>query len=57
MQRPLPREAFDDPATYAGTRLPVEFASTLIPDAYTSPGYHELETAARVRPLVGLRRQ
>jgi phenylpropionate dioxygenase-like ring-hydroxylating dioxygenase large terminal subunit len=43
MQRPLPREAFGDPATYAGTRLPVDLASTLIPDAYTSDEYHALE--------------
>ena len=43
MKRPLPREAFLREDTYAKTRLPVEFASTLIPDAYTSPEFHELE--------------
>ena len=43
MQRPLPREAFLREDTYATSRLPVEFASTLIPDAYTSPEFHELE--------------
>jgi len=41
--RPLAREAFADPATYVHTRLPVNLASTLIPDAYTSPEYYELE--------------
>jgi choline monooxygenase len=41
--RPLAREAFSEPATYAGTRLPVDLASTLIPDAYTSADYYELE--------------
>jgi phenylpropionate dioxygenase-like ring-hydroxylating dioxygenase large terminal subunit len=41
--RPLGREAFRRPETYAETRLPVELASTLIPDAYTSPEYYELE--------------
>ncbi|HKJ56460.1 MAG TPA: aromatic ring-hydroxylating dioxygenase subunit alpha [Nitriliruptoraceae bacterium] len=29
--------------TYAATRLPVEQASTLIPDAYRSPAFHDLE--------------
>ena len=43
MTRPLPREAFLREDTYAKTRLPVDFASTLIPDAYTSPDFHELE--------------
>ena len=41
--RPLPRAAFSEPETYAETRLPVELATTLIPDAYTSPEYHALE--------------
>ncbi len=41
--RPLPRDAFLDPATYAATRLPVDFASTIIPDAYTSEAFFELE--------------
>ncbi len=41
--RPLARDAFLRPETYADTRLPVDLASTLIPDAYTSPDYYELE--------------
>ena len=41
--RPLAREAFSLPGTYAETRLPVDLASTLIPDAYTSAEYFELE--------------
>ena len=41
--RPVPVEAFTDPATYAATRLPVNQASTLIPDAYTSEEFHVLE--------------
>jgi len=41
--RPLPAEAFLQEETYARTRLPVELASTLIPDAYTSPEFFELE--------------
>jgi choline monooxygenase len=41
--RPLAREAFSEPGTYAATRLPVDLASTLIPDAYTSEAYYELE--------------
>ena len=43
MRRPLPAEAFSVEATYAKTRLPVELASTLIPDAYTEQSYFELE--------------
>ena len=43
MMRPLPREAFLQEDTYAKTRLPVDFAWTLIPDAYTSPDFHEVE--------------
>lgn len=43
MARPLPREAFLEPETYAKTRLPVDFAWTLIPDAYTSAEFHALE--------------
>jgi choline monooxygenase len=42
-QRPLGRQAFDLPETYAGTRLPVDLATTLIPDAYTSAEFYELE--------------
>jgi choline monooxygenase len=41
--RPLPREAFLAEETYRQTRLPVSLATTLIPDAYTSPEFHELE--------------
>jgi choline monooxygenase len=41
--RPIPAEAFIEPATYAATRLPVNEASTLIPDAYTSDEFHALE--------------
>jgi choline monooxygenase len=41
--RPLPRAAFSEPETYAATRLPVDLASTLIPDAYTSEDYYALE--------------
>ncbi len=43
MQRPLPRESFLDPETYARTRLPVDHATSLIPDAYTSEDFHTLE--------------
>ena len=42
-RRPLPREAFLEEETYGRTRLPVSLATTLIPDAYTSPEFHELE--------------
>src|SRR4051794_4293060 len=41
--RPLPASAFTDAATYAATRLPVNAASTLIPDAYVSGEFYELE--------------
>jgi choline monooxygenase len=41
--RPLSRDQFTDACTYRQTRLPVEQASTLIPDAYTSPEFHALE--------------
>jgi choline monooxygenase len=41
--RPLPVEAFTREETYRATRLPVDYASTLIPDAYTTPEFHELE--------------
>jgi choline monooxygenase len=41
--RPLPVEAFTDEATYRETRLPVDSAATLIPDAYTSAGFFALE--------------
>jgi choline monooxygenase len=41
--RPVPPHAFVREDTYAATRLPVDLASTLIPDAYTSADFHELE--------------
>jgi choline monooxygenase len=41
--RPLGRDDFTDERTYRHTRLPVEQASTLIPDAYTSPEFFALE--------------
>jgi choline monooxygenase len=41
--RRLPPEAFVREETYRATRLPVELASTLIPDAYGSPAFHDLE--------------
>jgi choline monooxygenase len=44
--RPIPASAFTREDTYAATRLPVDLASTLIPDAYTSPQYFELERDA-----------
>jgi phenylpropionate dioxygenase-like ring-hydroxylating dioxygenase large terminal subunit len=42
-RRPLPAAAFSEAETYAATRLPVDYASTLIPDAYTSPEFFALE--------------
>jgi phenylpropionate dioxygenase-like ring-hydroxylating dioxygenase large terminal subunit len=41
--RPIPPAAFTREETYAATRRPVDLASTLIPDAYTSPEFHALE--------------
>lgn len=41
--RPLPAEAFTDEETYRLTRLPVDHASTLVPDAYTSPDFFAIE--------------
>ena len=41
--RPVDPAAFTDERLYAATRLPVERASTLIPDAYTSPEFFALE--------------
>ncbi|NUR74921.1 MAG: aromatic ring-hydroxylating dioxygenase subunit alpha [Thermoleophilia bacterium] len=41
--RPVPAEAFTEESTYAATRLPVNAASTLIPDAYVSDAFFELE--------------
>ena len=48
IQRPLPPEAFNREETYRATRLPVELASTLIPDAYGS-------AVLRPRARAGLR--
>lgn len=42
--RPLPAAAFTEEETYRLTRLPVDHASTLIPDAYTSPEFFAMET-------------
>jgi choline monooxygenase len=42
-RRPIPPDAFLDEETYRATRLPVDLASTLIPDAYTSEAFHDLE--------------
>jgi choline monooxygenase len=41
--RPVHPEDFEREETYRATRLPVDFASTLIPDAYVSPEFHALE--------------
>jgi choline monooxygenase len=41
--RPVAPAAFTREETYRATRLPVDFASTLIPDAYVSPDFHALE--------------
>ena len=39
----LPTESFTQPDTYRQIRLPVDKASTLIPDAYTSDDFFTLE--------------
>jgi choline monooxygenase len=41
--RPIAPALFAEAATYAATRLPVDYASTLIPDAYTSEEFHAME--------------
>ncbi|MBP2367925.1 aromatic ring-hydroxylating oxygenase subunit alpha [Pseudonocardia parietis] len=41
--RPLHPARFTEEHTYRHTRLPVELASTLVPDAYTSPEFFALE--------------
>ncbi|OZM79426.1 aromatic ring-hydroxylating dioxygenase subunit alpha [Pseudonocardia sp. MH-G8] len=41
--RPVDPARFTDEATYRHTRLPVELASTLIPDAYCAPEFFALE--------------
>src|SRR3954466_15957402 len=42
-ERPVDPALFTDESTYRHTRLPVELASTLLPDAYTSPEFFALE--------------
>jgi choline monooxygenase len=39
----LPPEAYGWEETYGQTRVPVDLASTLIPDAYREPAFHEME--------------
>ncbi|PVY96007.1 aromatic ring-hydroxylating oxygenase subunit alpha [Actinomycetospora cinnamomea] len=41
--RPVDPALFTEESTYAPTRRPVELASTLLPDAYTSPEFFALE--------------
>ncbi|MEJ2864297.1 aromatic ring-hydroxylating oxygenase subunit alpha [Actinomycetospora flava] len=41
--RPVDPATYTDEATYAATRLPVELASTLLPDAYSAPEFFRLE--------------
>ncbi|WP_179797767.1 aromatic ring-hydroxylating oxygenase subunit alpha [Actinomycetospora corticicola] len=41
--RPIDPARFSDEDTYAQTRLPVDLASTLIPDAYSSPEFFAQE--------------
>ena len=41
--RPVSASEFTQEETYRASRLPVDRASTLIPDAYTSPEFHALE--------------
>jgi choline monooxygenase len=41
--RPVDPALFGQESTYRHTRLPVELASTLLPDAYTSPEFFALE--------------
>jgi choline monooxygenase len=43
-RRPLTADAFTREETYRATRLPVDHASTLIPDAYTTSEFHQLES-------------
>lgn len=42
-KRPIDPASFTQESTYRHTRLPVDLASTLIPDAYTSPDFFRLE--------------
>lgn len=39
----MPPELFAEASTYRATRLPVDYASTLIPDAYTSDAFYASE--------------
>jgi choline monooxygenase len=41
--RPVDPARFTEESTYRATRLPVDLASTLLPDAYTSPAFFALE--------------
>jgi len=41
--RPIAPDRFTEEETYRATRLPVDLASTLIPDAYTSDAFRQLE--------------
>ncbi|MEQ3551325.1 aromatic ring-hydroxylating dioxygenase subunit alpha [Pseudonocardia nematodicida] len=41
--RPVDPARFTDESLYAATRLPVDLASTLLPDAYSSPEFFALE--------------
>jgi choline monooxygenase len=41
--RPVPAEDFTKEETYRRTRLPVDLASTLLPDAYTSQEFFDME--------------
>jgi len=41
--RPVAPDRFGDETTYRATRLPVDYASTLIPDAYVSAEFHAFE--------------
>ncbi|GAA4929822.1 choline monooxygenase [Actinomycetospora succinea] len=41
--RPVDPATYTDEATYAATRLPVELAATLLPDAYSAPEFFALE--------------
>ncbi len=41
--RPIPAEDFTREETYRRTRLPVDLASTLLPDAYTSQEFFDME--------------
>ena len=41
--RPVPADTFTREETYRRTRLPVDLASTLLPDAYTSQEFFDME--------------